>query len=292
MDLAGAKAGDCVPLVRARWRPAHVRLTIAALCTFASAGCVLALGGMFAERTLPDATFAPFGGWQLYAMGAGFGLILLALLVISVAGLQRRIRAHKPRLAHQRAVVLGAFLPGLLAGALLGNPMSSAIAWASNQTASAADAKAEAGRLQAESRAGPPAPATGKPAAPSSISAHLLRPMDLGSGWYEGQQPAASQTAVTATEGMFGATLAVKATVQRAYWTGSAWLPRQLLVERMTRFRTAGGARRYLSSASHRTGEFLVGTDVFSVSINVAASGDPTPAEFGALVAKAVQRAR
>ncbi len=163
---------------------------------FSAVGCVLALGGMFAERTLPDATFAPFGGWQLYAMGAGFALVLVTLLVVSVAALQRRIRAHEPRLTYQRTVVLGAFIPGLLVGGLLGDPMSSAISWASHQTASASNARAQANLLLAEDRDGPPAPATGKLPAASGISAHLLRPSDLGDGWYDGQQPAASEANV------------------------------------------------------------------------------------------------
>jgi hypothetical protein len=96
---------------------------------------------------------------------------------------------------------------------------------------------------------------------------------------------------------MFGATLAAAAKFQQAHWTGNAWLPQQQVLESMVRFRTATGARRYLSSipaqptAPARCAEFLVGSDVFSLSIGVTASGAPTTAEFNALVAKALQRA-
>jgi hypothetical protein len=268
---------------------------------------------MFAERTLPDSSFAPFGGWQIYAMAAGFGFVLVTLLVGSAGAVRRRYRALGVRTPHRRTVLIAAFLPGAFLGALLGDPMASAVSWASNHTAAAHHARSERSRLLAEGRKGPPAPATGGAAAAQAIAALLLQPSDLGDGWYEGQQPMASEAPVRATEGMYGATLAIQTRLQQAQWTGAAWLPRHVIGEELLRFRSVDDGGRYLrtiadrssslvdgvsvyerglsTSAPSRSAEFLVGADLFSITIDVTTAGTPTPSDFAALVDKAVQRA-
>ena len=313
MDLAGADAG--MRPYRTRLRGTLARLAGAALCAFTTLGCVLALGGMLAERSMPNATFAPFGGWQLEAMAAGFGFVLLALLVATIRALRRRYRGLGEQTPYRKCVLLAVFLPGVFVGALLGNPMSAAISWASNLTASAHRAHSAASRLLAEDGKGPAAPATGKPAAAPAVSARLLRAADLGAGWYTAQRPSASEAAVTPTQGMYGATLAARATFQQARWTGAAWLPKHVSAETLLRFRSAADLRRYVeaepdgsfttsliggmtvrerglgASAPSRSAEFAVGADLFSVTIDVNTAGSPTPEGFAALVEKAVRQA-
>ncbi len=296
-------------------RKALIRLGAIAFGFFAVLGSGLALAGMFAERTLPDATFAPFSGWQLYALTSVFGITLLALLVISVVALARRYRGLRGQTPHRRAVVLAALVPGAFLGGLVGNPMASAVSWASNQTMAAHHARIAARQLLAEDGKAPPVLVTGA-AAPEALAARLVQRSDLGPHWYDRQRPNPSEAAVSPTAYRFGALQAIRAQFDQAHWTGIAWLPQHVIVENMLRFRSAAAARRYFanvfvkpattlvqvgsvtvyegglgSKSALRTAEFPVGTDLFATSINVMSDGTPTTQDFAAIVSAAVGRA-
>jgi hypothetical protein len=268
------------------------------------------------ERTLPSSTYAIFGGWQLNAMAIGFAAALLVPLVKTVIALVRGYRNLRGRTPHRRAVVLAAFVPGLFLGGLAGNPMSAAISWASNQTADAGHARLTARQLLAEYGKTPPVHTTGKPAAPAALAALLLRTSDLGRGWYSQQQPNPAETPISRLARRSGATAAVRATLNQAHWTGNAWLPQHLVVEGLLRFPSPDAAGRYRNSvlAKHattittvgglpvyetglgeksawRSASFIAGADLFTLTVNVDASGTPAVAAFDALVAKAVARA-
>jgi hypothetical protein len=295
---------------------ALIRLAAASLAFFAALGAGLALAGILVERTLPSSTFAPFGGWQLNTLATLFAVVLSAVLLVAAVALGRRYRRLRGRTPHRRAVVLAAFLPGAFLGSFVGNPMSAAVVWASNHTATATHARVEARHLLAEDGKAPPVRDTGRAAAPAALAARMVQRSDLGTGWYSQVRPDPAETTLSPTAAGLGATQAVRTTLNQAHWTGAAWLPQHLVLEGLLRFTSPAGARYYLvnvftkeaavpvhmgdvtvyegglgNASSWRWANFVVGSDVFTLSINVQSDGTPTPTDFAALVSKAVRRA-
>jgi hypothetical protein len=293
-----------------------VRLAAVSLGFFVALGAGLALAGILVERTLPSSTFAGFGGWQLNALAAAFAVVLSACLLMAAAALRRRYRGLRGLTPHRRVVVLAAFLPGAFLGSFVGDPMSAAVVWASNHTADATHARVQARQLLAVDGKAPPMQATGDEAAPAALAARMVQRSDLGTGWYSQRNPNPSEAKVSPTAGQFGASQAVRTTLNQAHWTGTAWLPQHVVIEGLLRFDRASAARYYLltfltpepvtpvragsvtvyegglgDTSSWRSANFLVGADLFTLSINVMAGGTPTPNAFATLVDAAVRRA-
>ena len=288
---------------------ALVRLGVAAIGVFAAVGGGYELVRLLIERTDEFSFFAQFGGWQVDAMAAGLGLVLLALFVVSTLALVRLYRGLRSRTPNRRAVVMAALLPGLFLGGVAGSPMRSAISWASNRTAAAHKAYAEFREMLPTNPSAPPIllPAVGTAAAPA-LAARLLHPSDLGGGWYDGQRPNPSQS----SGGLQGQALSVRTELTQWHWTGTMWSPGDFALESLRRFATPAAAESYLATAvsdptarvrigrvlvyehGARTGDvqqqiadFAVGTDVFTVSV----IGPKSTTHFGATLAAAVQRA-
>jgi hypothetical protein len=295
---------------------ALIRLASVSLGFFAALGAGLALAGILVERTLPSSTFAGFGGWQLNTLATGLAVILSAVLLLAATKMARSYRRLRGRTPHRRAVVLAAFLPGALLGSFVGNPMSAAVVWASNHTADATHARIEARQLLAEGGKAPPVRSTGQPAPPATVAALMVQRSDLGPSWYSQLRPNPTESTISAPAKRLGATRAVRTTLNQAHWTGAAWLPQHVFLEGLLRFTSAANARHYLrtylvragaapirvgavpvyetgvtNTASWRTADFVVGTDVFTLSINVMSDGTPSTKDFAALVTTSVQRA-
>ena len=295
---------------------ALTRLAAVSFGFFAALGAGLALAGILVERTLPSSSFARFGGWQLNALATGFAIMLSTVLLVAAAALRRGYRRLRGQSPHRRAVVLAAFLPGAFLGSLVGNPLSAAIGWTSNHTADATHARVEARQLLAEDGTSPPVHATGSAAAPAALSARMVQRSDLGTNWYSQMRPNPAETTISPLAAMLGATEAVRTTLNQAHWTGAAWLPQHVVIEGLLRFTSAPGAGSYLvtfltkqaaapvtignvtvyesglgSTSSWRWANFVVGTDFFTLSMNVTSDGTPTAKDFAALVNTAVRRA-
>ncbi len=294
-----------------------IRLAVASLVLFVALGAVLALTGILVERTLPSSTFATFGGWQLNALATAFTVALSAWLLVAAAALRRRYRGLSGLTPHRRVVVLAAFVPGAFLGSFAGDPMSAAVVWASNHTAAATHARVQARQLLAVDGQAPPIQATGKAPASAALVARLVQRSDLGTGWFSQLNPNPAEATVISMAGQLGASEAVRTTLNQARWSGNAWLPQHVVSEGLLRF-AAARAARYLpahlphagdpsmlvrdgtvsvyewglgDTSSWRSANFLVGADLFTLSINVMSDGTPNPEAFNALVDTAVRRA-
>jgi hypothetical protein len=295
---------------------ALIRLALAAIGVFSAVGGGYELVRLMTDRNSPSSLFAIFGGWQVDAMAAVLGLLLLALLVICAIVLLRRYRGLQGRTPHRRAVVLAALLPGLFIGTLFSSPMRSAVSWASDHTASAHQAMAEFRQFEPTNPKAPPTLGLAGAAAPAALADHLLHASDLGTGWYDGVHPNPSEL----SGGLQGQTLSVRSNLSQWHWTGTMWAPGSLLLESLRRFATPAAADSYLSPYREqpknipgpsfgpttqlrvgnvlvyehttqtavkqlRSATFAVGTDVFTVDM------DATASDYAALIPKAVRRA-
>ena len=279
-----------------------IRLAVASLVLFVALGAVLALTGILVERTLPSSTFATFGGWQLNALATAFTVALSAWLLVAAAALRRRYRGLSGLTPHRRVVVLAAFVPGAFLGSFAGDPMSAAVVWASNHTAAATHARVQARQLLAVDGQAPPIQATGKAPASAALVARLVQRSDLGTGWFSQLNPNPAEATVISMAGQLGASEAVRTTLNQARWSGNAWLPQHVVSEGLLRFAAARAARYYLltfltpepvmlvrdgtvsvyewglgDTSSWRSANFLVGADLFTLSINVMSDGTQTP---------------
>ncbi len=295
---------------------AFIRLAAASLVFFVALGAGLALAGILVERTLPSSTFARFGGWQLNALATAFAVVLSAWLLVAAASLRRRYRGIQGLTPHRRVVVLAAFVPGAFLGSFVGHPLSAAVVWASNHTADATRARVQARRLLTVDGNAPPIRRTGEAPAPAASAARMVQRSDLGTGWFSELDPNPSEAMVSSMAEQLSASQAIRTTLNQARWTGDAWLPHHVVSEGLLRFGTARAARYYLltfltpepvtairvgdvtvyegglgDTSSRRSANFLVGADLFTLTINVMSDGTPTDKAFTGLVDTAVRRA-
>jgi hypothetical protein len=205
--------------------------------------------------------------------------------------------------------------------------MRSAVSWASGHTAAAHRAMAAARQFEASYRKAPLVLRTGATAAPPALAARVLQPSDLGTGWYDLQLPNPFEAPATADAANLGSTQDVQDRLMQAHWTGTMWsLADHLILEHMLRFPTPQAAENYLAtdwaqptdgchcgfgatsqlhlgnvlvservatrySKQKREAAFVVGADLFTLSIDIASDGKPTAPDFETLTATTVRRA-
>lgn len=228
--------------------PAHrgelLRLAAAALASVAAIAATVKYGDILAEANSGDSFDVPFQGWQLWLAESAFGLGGLAAIVVAGRWLRGTYRRLHQRSPYGRAIVLAALLPGWFLGGVLALPSLGVLTWASNHTARA-DAVLE--HLMAERRAwleSPTVTLRTKPA-PVVLAGTLLRPADLGAGWYDSSRPNPSLTPVRRGPGdepVDGA----RSMLTQAHRSGPGWDIGLMVAEQETHFDTGEHAAQYL----------------------------------------------
>lgn len=228
-------------------------LALTAAVLFADLAATVGYVGLLLERRDEFSLFAQFSGWQLYSVE-----VALAVLIVTIGGvagrtLFRRYRELRGRTPHRRAVVLAALLPGLLAGVLAAAPMRAALSWASDHTAAAASARHKLEAWLADYRKAPPMPPSFFAAAPAALAARVLRPGDLGAGWYDGTKPNPTLAPVRSDFSANGELAAARAVVTQQHWTGQSWSLDHFVLESEVKFVSTAAATAYLKAWWHST---------------------------------------
>jgi len=184
------------------------------LLGLASAGVLCAavglvpLGRLFLLRWSSDYhDEIPYGGWQVDVSEGVLALLLVVLGVGCASRLRRRWASLRGRTPYLRVPVLIALLPAVALGLQLDAPLTAPVTWASNHTAAAEASHTAWVERLAELRGSPASP-TDAPPAPPELAALLMRPSDLGAGWYSGQRP--NPIALARTPGVRARTLLVR----------------------------------------------------------------------------------
>jgi hypothetical protein len=291
-----------------------VSVAVASLALLAAVAAAARFVGLLIERSDELSAFAYFNGWQLRAVEAALGVVVLGVGSGAATVLARRCRGLRGRTQHGRAVVAAALLPGLFLGSAAMKPMRAALSWASDHTAPAAAARAQFAQWRASYWKAPPVARSPFPAATGPSARALLRVTDLGEGWYAVMRPDPTGGVVSAQLTRAGATGVAHAILSQQHWSGHGWSLDHFLSETAYAFRSAAAARRYVATepgrrparrvagapvwerlatsnvGTQRTAAFVVGRTAFRLLIDVR-NGAPTDAEFDALVAKAISRA-
>ena len=215
---------------------ALIRLAAASLVFFIALGAGLALAGILVERTVAVLDLCQLRRLAAERLGDRFAVVLSACLLVAAAALRRRYRGLRglhpaPSCGRPRGV-----RARRVPGSFVGDPMSAAVVWASNHTAAAAHARVQARQLLAVDGKAPPVHATGKAPAPAALAARMVQRSDLGAGWFSELRPNPREATVSSMAGQFGASEAVRTTLNQARWTGNAWLPQHVVSEGLLRF--------------------------------------------------------
>lgn len=219
------------------------------LCFAAGLAATLGWLALVIERTQEFPPFAPFGGWQLYAVETALGLLAASLAAIALWRLVRSYRRLRDRTPHRRAVVLAVLLPGLMAGSLAASPMRSAFSVASAHTAAAAAARHRYEAWLKAYRKAPAAAPTSRPAAPPWLSAPLLQRADLGANWFDMMAPNPAQLPIHAD--VIGEVAAANSMLTEQRWDGQSWRGDVFFTEFERVFGSGAQARAYLPHWIH-----------------------------------------
>jgi hypothetical protein len=164
------------------------RLALASGGLAAATAGFLPLHRLYSERDLDHAPHVPHPGWQVDATEASLGVLLVLAMVgaaLVLARAWRRARAHSP---FRLLPLLAGFAPGLALGLTLSYPFGQAVELASDHTDSAAATRRGEQQRLAEFQLSP-AVSVHASSAPAALAAVLLRPSDLGQGWYDAFRP-------------------------------------------------------------------------------------------------------
>lgn len=227
------------------------RLGLLAAAMFAAVAAAVGYVGLILERRNGFSSFAQFSGWQLHVVEAVLALVVLGVGVSAAWMSVPRYRRLRDRTPHRRAVVLAALLPGLLAGGLAVAPMRAAFSWASDHTAAAASARHKVEAWLRNYHKAPPVLPSFSASAPTALAARVLRPSDLGAGWYDGTKPNPTVARVRNDASATGEVAAARAIVTQQHWTGQVWSLDHLILESEMQFVSTSAATDYLRTWWH-----------------------------------------
>lgn len=247
LNMDGVALDGVPAATSAGWRDL-LRLTTAALAFLAAVGAATQYAGVLLEANSEFSFTAPFQGWQLWAVEGALGLVVAAAVFFAFRWLRRTYRALAERTPHRRAIVMAAVLPGLFVGGTVGLPFEPLLGWASNHTATATAWRTHS---MAERQAWLQSPTTTVNAklAPWFLAEPLLRPADLGPGWYDTTRPNPVQNSLPATIARRGGVDQARVWLTQAQRSGGGWSIGLMLAENETRFDTREHAVQYLHAA-------------------------------------------
>jgi hypothetical protein len=240
-------------------------LALAAGGVAAAAAGFVPLRRLYLERDEDYSSVVPHPGGLVDLTEAALALLLglgMLLAAVVVSRGWRRTRDQAPR---RLLPVVGAVVPGLALGLALQIPFEHAVLLASDHTAAAkATARWERQRLEQYQLS----PAVSVPAspAPPGLAALLLRPRDLGPGWYDGLRPnPATRSPVLGEKPVVSA----RSTLVRTHREGVGWaLANPLLTEGVTVLGTPAAAaaevlaRTAAPPGSHNVTRHVLGVEV------------------------------
>jgi hypothetical protein len=177
--------------------------------------------------------------WPVALVECALALPLMAAVAGAGAVLRGRWRALRGRSDHLRVPLLVALLPGVLLGGALDLPFDASVSWAADHAPATAEARRQLEAERAEMQRSPTIRRPVTPA-PRELARLLLRPADLGAGWYDGFSP--NPSTVTPSPG--ARPDAARSALVRTHREGIGWaLAEPFLLERVTQLPTAIAAR-------------------------------------------------
>lgn len=249
--------------------------------------------------------------WVNHSWVSDWPLVLIALLVVGTLialGLGSWFVLRSRHLALSRPSYLRLAVLALVPGLLLGLYFSGFVA---DRLVSTWIRHSPFGNPH-----GPGVLAVASAPAQASLASRMLKPADLGAGWYTEAKPNPSLMPTTAQETGQGQLVRVKDFIDRDHWTGSVWRKDGTAIEVLLHFDSAADANNYpgfwkvenpgvtlsatlvgqtvvsegVTAADWRFANFTVGDNYFEVQEDNVNSM-PTAAQFQTVVATAVARA-
>ena len=295
-----------------RVRRGLVVLGLATTCLVCAVVLLPRLAHLFLARSSDSYDeHVPFNGWQVDVAEAALGLLLATTIVLCVLVVKRRWVALRGRTPYLRAPVLMAALPAIALGGVLEKPLTSVVTWASNHTAAAAATREQFQDWLANDGPTPVlevAPPSALPV-PGKVAAHLLRPSDLGVGWYDTTRPNPYSFRVYPQALGVRPLWGVRLSVLEQHRIDGRWHRDHLVWEDLRHYATAADAQRALPALVQdpqaRSGAvrgvpvwrrghsatFVLGSDVYVVLSHVSLAGPLPPERLDTVVDAAVRRA-